>query len=950
MNFFNQVIKRVVSFSVESYFENKENIADFFSENELFQLSVLIASRSLYNDVLKDKFEKTRIPLEKYFSRAHFNPIPFGTFSSVGSLEWGAVSELSKKEGLRLKVDYDNLFVSEKYDEVFDENWKDFVYYTNPSIHFLNEKKVSFYKSEKTSGSFQTKYVELDYDENIEWLTTKFKAGATIGAVSAELVDSGFEINEIETFLLEIINAGIIISNASFFPYSRPISLFDLKSELVAKNIFDLNDKNNIQRFIKAYVNEQNSHFVEDRVNKFNIHSIASFDMQSGTIEFDIQEKILRYINFTLKYNLNYTPVNKVLKEFGNKFYHSFNDGFLPLSKVFNPYSGLKYSSIKLKNESKLPDDIIFKILSGTGGELHLSDIGDDFLIQKDKMPPSFSVIFEKLKNKNTGKEYVYFKYLGGTSALNFISRFNHVSEALCQDIVAFEKEIFTDKIVAEVNMVSKPRATNIIPDHKYYDFCIPINTVYAEESASVFLSDLYLRFNGADFSLVSKKHKKAVVPRITSAVNYALSDSEIYKFLADLQFQNNEIHHINFNLNYYKNILLPFVPRIFLGDDILLYPSQLLLVNDSFCYDEFKKYLNENINKYSFSKRIVITEEKGDVVIDVENDNQLRILFQKLDKEKKIYVSECLYDSFLPLVKDGSNHFSHEFIASVKNDDFKTQPEKIRFPEEKDDLIKSCIPIVGEWLYFDLFCNSYAVNDLILDIYENIILKNEVDQFFFVRYDYPENHLRARFKTTSSQVKDYIIAELEKIKRNGIILNYKIVPYEQENYRYGGEKLMGLTEKIFFYDSLNTITDVLKNNYDVSETYICAILKIKSYLDFFEYDIDEMIGFCEYNIESFSREFTLTQFNRKNFNKAFSEIRKMLESINYSFSIENEIDFKVEVNTSLNSSELFKYNYVSDVIHMSMNRLFDHDQRFNEFKSYFLTKCYLNQIKYSRK
>jgi lantibiotic biosynthesis protein len=32
------------------------------------------------------------------------------------------------------------------------------------------------------------------------------------------------------------------------------------------------------------------------------------------------------------------------------------------------------------------------------------------------------------------------------------------------------------------------------------------------------------------------------------------------------------------------------------------------------------------------------------------------------------------------------------------------------------------------------------------------------------------------------------------------------------------------------------------------------------------------------------------------------------------------------------------------------MNRLFNEKQRYNEFKTYYLTKCYLNQVKHTTK
>lgn len=948
MKFFDDVIKRVVSFPIESYNANKSDIYTFFSKNQLFQLSILTSSRSLYDDVKKNKTDKIKQSLENYFSRAHFNPIPFGTFSSVGSLQWSLKTLITKSTTVHIKVEFDNFFIAEKHDLSIEKEWGIFIYYTNPSIHFLNDTKISFYKSEKLpNGTFETKFVEIDYDENIQWLTARFYQGANISDVTTDLLETGFELSEINTFLFEIIEAGIIISNAAFHPYCKPTYSYDLNSELIAQNIHPLKITKDFENFTQSYIQEQDVFLAEEQIKSPHSHAITSFEENSGQIATDIQYKIQQYIDFTLHYNSQHTPINKTLLKFGNTFYHSFSDGFIPLSTAFNPYCGLKYSTIGLQTESKLHSDIITKIISATTNQIHLSKVKTAEVPKTTaNLPPTFTVIFEILNCKTTGKEIVYCKYLGGTSAMNFLSRFNHVTEKTCQDIANFEKEIFDDKIIAEINMISKPRATNIISSHQYYDYNIPLNTVHSKDSNPIFLTDLYVRFNGSSFILASKENQKVIIPRITSAINYSLSDSEIYRFLADLQSQNNEIHHVNFNLNYYKDMLLSFAPRVFLGDDILLYPAQILLVNDNYNFDEFRKYLLEIIKKYSFTTKVSITDEKGEIIINIENNDHIAILHSKIKETNKLYVSECLYESFLPAVKDQSNHYSHELIASVKNTDFKNSKIDLKILENDYKSVKNT-PILSDWLYFDLFCNTYAENDLLLRINHKILSENDISQFFFVRYDYPTNHLRVRFKTDSITQKEAIIEQINQLKIDNLILNYRILPYEQEIYRFGGEVLMNLTEKLFYLDSLDTLSSIINRGLRDNEIYIAALFKIKYYLEFFDLTIDEMIVFCENNIVSFSNEFSMNSEVRKEFNKTFSEIRNNIPQTVYD-SFLGKPDFKKEIDLGIEKSGLTKMNYIVDVIHMSMNRVFNEKQRFNEFKSYFLTKCYLNQIKFT--
>ena len=270
MIFFDKLIKRVVSFPVESYNSNSNDIQTFFINNDLFQLSVLTSSRSLYNDAKKNKTEKIKSSLEKYFSRAHFNPIPFGTYSSIGCLEWADKACITKSETTLLKVDFDNLFVSKKIATVIDKNWKKFTYYTNPSMHFLSEEKISFYKSEKLIiGDFETKYVEIDYDQNIKWLVERFKDGVKIADVVKDLIENGFEEEEIDVFLFKIIETGVIISDVVFYPYSKPNYVGELYSTLVNENLHSLKTKEDFNNFTEKYITEQNSFFTEDKIDSF---------------------------------------------------------------------------------------------------------------------------------------------------------------------------------------------------------------------------------------------------------------------------------------------------------------------------------------------------------------------------------------------------------------------------------------------------------------------------------------------------------------------------------------------------------------------------------------------------------------------------------------------------------------------------------------------------------
>ena len=482
MIFFDTIIKRVTNFSIQSYEYNKKDVINFFNNNELFQLSILNSSKSLYDDIKKNKSEKTIISLTKYFRRAHFNPTPFGVFNSVGVMKWGESTSIPKAKKIKLIVKYDNLFLSSKVNNLMVDNWLDLKYCINPSIHFLNSDKLSFYKSKfRTNDTVEIEHVEIDYDDDLKWLIDKFKCLSKIKPIFDELILDGFESEVVHNYLYNIIDIGLIIEEFLFNPYL--IKLEDqfnfFPSNLINNKIHYLESSNQISSFSKTYINEQNSFFDQNKSDK-NSHSINSFDVEFGTLELSIQRKIKKYIDFTINYNSDNKPYNYKLKKFTNEISNQYNDGFISLNDLFNPYSGRSYIKMQTDFEMKLHKDLVNKIVSCTERNLIIDlPINDDFQKKISKLPATFNIALETLICKVSGDKIIYFKHLGGASALNIISRFSETTNDICQEIVEYEKEKNTDKIIADINCIASFRSLNISTINQFYDHCIPINTSY---------------------------------------------------------------------------------------------------------------------------------------------------------------------------------------------------------------------------------------------------------------------------------------------------------------------------------------------------------------------------------------------------------------------------------------------------------------------------------------
>ncbi|MBZ4034263.1 lantibiotic dehydratase [Flavobacterium sp. 17A] len=948
MIFFDNIIKRVANFSVQSYDLNKNNLPDFFNKSELFNLCLLTASGSLYHALNKNKEEKTAHSLSNYFLRAHFNPTPFGVFNSVGTLKWGDKTSIVKGDSLFVTVKYDNYFISSKLIEKADERWKDTTYCMNPTVHFINDEKIGFYKSKnKLNDKIDLHYIEIDCDDDLRWLLDQFSNPVTMLKVIDDLISQNFDQLEVETFLKEITETGLIIDCYLFESYASKLNASHpfFVSDLIEKREHFMGSDESIRTFAKSYIKEQNDLF-KDIDWPRNFYAINSFDTNSGSLDFNLQDRIRKYIDFTVQYNSHTTIVNDNINKFIGKLSEKYNDGFIALNDIFNPYSGIDYTKLKEDKELKLHQDIVIKILSSKNNELFLNlPVDKNIDIKASKLPASFNIIFEKLICKKSGESIIHVLGLGDPSALNIISRFSDVTEDASQDIIEYEKEVHKGKIIADIKCMGSFRSINVAPQKQRYDYCIPINSSYDEKSNPILQSDLFIHLNGKNISLVSKKLQKEILPKKVSAVNQKLFDSSVYNFLCDFEFYNQEIYGINANFNLYRHSV-PYVPRIYLEKGILIHPAQILLVYDNFTLEEFKTYLLEKIEAHCFSQKIVIIDRQRNLILDTENGDNLFFLFEKLKEEKYFYVSECLYENFDPLISRGEENFAHELIVGIKNSHF-LRPNTDYKDVEIKEIISDNATFISDWLYLEVFCNIHSDSEIFKAIENKIILEDKADQFFFVNYFNPDRHLRLRFKTKSTESKQYIIGVIHDLKLRNIIGKYHVLPYNQELHRYGGRKIMEFSEEIFDLDSRNFLTDIANNDLSEEESQICAILKIKNYLNFLGFSLEQMIVFCENAVKNYSNEFELTSELRKDFNRDFAVLKFKINSYNFSNFLTDYI-FK-EDTFSENDKKIDVEAYAWLIIHMSMNRHFQENQRFMEFKMYYFAKAYFNQLKFKR-
>ena len=268
-----------------------------------------------------------------------------------------------------------------------------------------------------------------------------------------------------------------------------------------------------------------------------------------------------------------------------------------------------------------------------------------------------------------------------------------------------------------------------------------------------------------------------------------------------------------------------------------------------------------------------------------------------------------------------------------------------------------------SEWVYIKLYVDYISSNQILVRIINPLLKKIElfgVDKFFFIRYEDPEPHLRLRFHFSNVSAENiYKLIEYLNIKygpliKAGIIHKVQNDVYNREIERYTNALIQDV-ETLFCEDSKNIIRFLSHSPNSIEK--LCFAIKIADqYLScwFKEYSQRKII--VSELSESFMKEFGIynnsaytSQINKKYRDFRAKIIQSLIDSNSFTKSTIQILDerfsfigkFKKKVSINKINKKKSK-DLLLDIMHMSFNRLFFSDNRFNEFVVYyFLYKSY---------
>jgi len=974
-------------------FLEKEGKDDLFSRDGITSDQLSLDQANAGKNNAKEDAKNTAALLQslyKYISRMSNRSTPFGIFSGVTALEWGADTEIVLNDNFHRQVTPDAVLNLELAKLTQQQN-SDAQYKINNTV-YRQGNEYRFISYEVVDGERFYQLSSLKYNEVLEYLIEDMRDYAL--SRSQIIALSGYETEEFIPFLNQLIDIQFLK-----YAYQPGIGLefpdFIVRAELPTKKQNAGTDhSDDIAQLINKFDHINNKiatpidyvaryqDLEQDVINLLGVTPMHTFHvtrfntLDKAFLSTSLQHKLEKAIR--LLNNLgNYEPnprVERFIKEFRDKY----QERSVPLLEVFDTDIGLAYGKWHEKSTlftEGLEGVSFVREQSGryTAADLKLLKVAtdayhhraytfimpDDFAEERsmDQLPHTMSATFQVFETGTISLEQV-----AGTGAIGLLARFAAGSKAindLALDITEEEALANPDAIYAEIIHMPEERSMNIMAHPPFWSYEIQ----YIDQANGkhiISLGDLEVLLVGNSFRLFSPKHQKEIIPRLSSAYNYSRSQHPIYTFLCDIQHQQSN-NGLLFKWGELAENQI-FFPRVITKSGVILQRATWKFTSASLqelqptdkSFDKFKKLLSNFRLHWMLPAYFLIVKGDNELLIDCENDISLHVLFKDINKKPaELILKECLHREWTTVVKNNNqDSYAHQFVAPFSISNVKAVPKINPIPTA---LKREFFP-GSEWLYVKIFLGENTVQPVLLQLYRlfenterSAPLFTVVSKWFFIRYKEGGNHIRFRVNLRDplyfQQVFFAIMEVLSPFLKDKLISTVQLDTYEREIERYSAEK-MELAEELFAADSRFCCKTfgLLQQDY-MHTDWLLVFWAVTDYLHRMSPDQVIQLKFAERQLAYFLQEFDdkiikvqIDQLNRK--------YRGAVDPLQEQYHELLEIR-KAEVDSILSGNlVLWDERFLGSMIHMLLNRYFNTQQRLHECLLYgFIVKALKTDI-----
>ncbi|MEL7004809.1 MAG: lantibiotic dehydratase, partial [Bacteroidota bacterium] len=799
--------------------------------------------------------------VNKYWSRMCTRTTPFGLFAASGVAEWSS-DENQKSEILfseskfnrRTRLDMHFLCQLANMMEDDPEIQCHLKYFPNSSIYIIGDD-YRFLESSNSTGRTNFNISAVSKSSHLDKLLSMAKNGVTLIELMDELCRSeNIGRDDAALYVSELAESQLIISE--FEPsvtgeeyiksmeatLKRISEEFDsaparkyldkINSLMVMLKDLDNQVLNDVERY-KDICNEAQTFGFE--VNPERMVQVDSFlNIEKSAISPKVQTHLLEGMSALLKCVKPYENTN--IQTFIKRFTERYENREISLCEALDSETGIGYPSRLASDTSALTEDIsyeidsdkqtvwdtyenwVFRTLIDAEKQGTYEFILDDeqlssFPEQKEELVPTIGLMFRVVDNQ---ENIVQIESGSGSSAVNLLGRFGHGDEEIAtmiSELAKIEEEKNPEVIFAEIAHLPESRTGNVLQRPNLRSYEIPYlakSTLNDEYQVSI--QDLYIKIVKGNIQLHSRRLKKRVIPRLSTAHNFGRSDLPIYKFLCDLQLHEKQ-SIIAFNWGSAKDKFV-FFPRVKYKKAIL-HRATWRFKREHIAELVNTKDNGERMNKvfefrslWQLPRYVVLADGDNELHVDLFAEDDIKMLIDAVKKREDFIIKEFLGQQN-SVIRDANNaSYTNQMVACLFNEQqtYDTRVAQVVANNPSKEVARKFAP-GSEWVYYKFYCGDRiadtVLREVIRDKVKDLLGDDLIDKWFFIRYNDGQPHFRFRVHLTDiihfSRVVAEISIAIRQLTEENIIWRVEMSTYEREMERYG-KHTIELAEDIFHH------------------------------------------------------------------------------------------------------------------------------------------------------
>lgn len=273
------------------------------------------------------------------------------------------------------------------------------------------------------------------------------------------------------------------------------------------------------------------------------------------------------------------------------------------------------------------------------------------------------------------------------------------------------------------------------------------------------------------------------------------------------------------------------------------------------------------------------------------------------------------------------------------------------------------------EWLYYKIYCGvrtaDTILEECIAPVTANLLKKELISSWFFIRYRDSDPHLRLRFKIVNIKDLNIIIADFNRLispyLQENLIWNVQTDSYVRELERYGSNT-MEISEELFFHDS-EFVLKAISLIKDEELLFLYTLKSVDMLVGQFALKDNEKKEFYKTKALAYKMEFKVSKNTKLSIDKKYRNLKVKFEATmrgeqltkNHQHIIRainkrnEQTNPLVKMLLRLDNSgalEVHLGGVISNHVHMNINRVFRDRQRFYEMLAYdFLARYQASKI-----